>query len=98
MFKKTDYIIISIILFFFGVFVISQYRASKAYLKAVAPESSATMALEVARLTKSNAGMRSQIKKLTLDLDSYRNSSESQKTLYEKYNRDLVYLQRAVRE
>ena len=89
MFKKTDYIIISIIFFFFGVFVVSQYRAGKAYLQAVAPESSATMALEVARLTKSNAGMRSQIKKLTLDLDSYRNSSESQKTLYEKYNRDL---------
>lgn len=92
MFKRSDYIIISVILFFFGIFVVSQYNSSKTYLKVVTPENNETMALEVARLTKSNSDLRNQVKNLTLDLDTYKNSSESKKALYDKYSADIQSL------
>lgn len=92
MFKRSDYLLLSIICFFLGIFAVTQYRAGKVYLKAVTPENNAIMAIEVAKLTKSNADLRLQVKKFTENLDTYRNSSESRKTLYERYSRELESL------
>jgi uncharacterized protein YlxW (UPF0749 family) len=66
----------------------SQYRAGKVYLKAITPENNATIALEVAKLTRSNADLRLQVKKLTEYLDTYKNSSESTKTLYDNFTKE----------
>jgi len=87
-FKKKDYVIISIICLFLGIFLVSQFYSSTEYKKITQPENSATLAIEVARLTKTNADLRQEVKKLTSDLDSYKDTSESGKKLYEKYLAD----------
>jgi len=89
MFKKSDYLIISILLFFLGIFVVTQYKAGKEYIKAIRPETNEVLAVEVSKLTKSNSDLRTQVRTLTLDLDVYKNSSESKKALYDKYTKDL---------
>jgi uncharacterized protein YlxW (UPF0749 family) len=92
MFKKPDYLILAIILFFFGIFVVSQYKAGKNYLKIIQPENNETLALEVATLTKSNSDLRNQTQKLTVDLNTYSNSSASKKVLYDQYTKDKANL------
>ena len=85
MFKKTDYVIISIICFFLGIFLISQFYSEKAYEKIIQPENNAVLALEVAKLTKSNADLRFEVQNLTLDLDTYKNSTESRQKSFDQY-------------
>lgn len=92
MFKKSDYLIISILLFFLGIFAVTQYKSGKEYMKAIKPETNEILAVEVSKLTKSNSDLRNQVRALTLDLDKYQNSSESKKVLYEKYIKDLEEL------
>jgi uncharacterized protein YlxW (UPF0749 family) len=87
-FKKKDYLIISIICFFLGIFLISQLHSSKEVKKISQPENSETLALEVAKLTKTNSDLRQEVKTLTSTLDSYKDTSESGKKLYEKYLAD----------
>ena len=87
-FKKKDYVIISIICLFLGVFLVSQFYSSTEYKKVVQPENSETLALEVAKLTKTNSDLRQEVKSLTSTLDSYKDTSESGKKLYEKYLSD----------
>jgi uncharacterized protein YlxW (UPF0749 family) len=88
MFKKSDYIIISVLLFFLGIFMVTQYKAGKEYINAIKPETNAVLAVEVSKLTKSNSDLRTQVRALTLDLDVYKNTSESKKVLYDKYAKD----------
>lgn len=88
MFKKSDYIIISIICFFLGVFIISQYYAGKEYNKLTQPENNEVLAVEVAKLTKANANLRREAQDLTINLDSYKNTSESSKKIYDQYLSD----------
>lgn len=85
MFKKTDYIIISIICFFLGIFLISQYYSGKEYKAVIQPENNAVLALEVSKLTKSNADLRNEVQNLTLDLETYNNSTESRQKSYDQY-------------
>ncbi|MFA4995588.1 MAG: DUF881 domain-containing protein [Patescibacteria group bacterium] len=85
MFKKTDYIIISIICFFLGIFLISQYYSGKEYKAVIQPENNAVLALEVSKLTKSNADLRNEVQDLTLDLETYNNSTESRQKSYDQY-------------
>lgn len=87
-FKKKDYLIISIICFFLGIFLISQFHSSKEVKKISQPENSETLALEVAKLTKTNSDLRQEVKALTSALDTYKDTSESGKKLYEKYLAD----------
>lgn len=86
--KKTDYVIISIICFFLGIFLITQYYSGKEYLKVIQPENNASLALEVAKLTKTNADLRVDVKKLTADLETYRSSSKSNQEVYDKFLND----------
>lgn len=92
MLKKSDYLIISVLLFFLGVFLVTQYRAGKEYLKIIKPENNEVLAVEVSKLTKSNSDLRNQVRELTLDADKYENSSVSEKVIYEKYTKDLEEL------
>ncbi len=92
MFKKSDYLIISILLFFLGIFIVTQYKSGKEYIKAIKPETNEVLAVEVSKLTKTNSDLRTQVRSLTLELDKYKNSSESKKILYEKYTKDLENL------
>lgn len=87
--RHPDYLIIFITCIFLGIAVVSQVYAGKEYNKAIQPENNATTALEVASLTKSNADLRREVQDLTHDLDTYKNSSEMQKTANDKYQSDL---------
>lgn len=87
-FKKKDYLIISIICFFLGIFLVSQVHSSKEVKKLSQPENNETLALEVSKLTKTNSDLRQEVKTLTSTLDSYKDTSESGRKLYEKYLSD----------
>lgn len=90
MLKKTDYIIITIIFFFLGIFIVSQYYSSREYSRVVQPQNNEIIALEVAGLTKNNANLRREVQDLTADLSIYQHSSETSKGAYDKYQSDLV--------
>lgn len=92
MFKKIDFFIVLIICLFLGIFIVSQYQSGREYRKVIQPENNEIIAIEVAKLTKSNADLRQEVGKLTSDLDSYKNTSESGKKLYEKYLSDSALL------
>lgn len=92
MFKKPDYILISIIGLFLGIFLVSQYYSTSNYKKVTQPQNNEVLAIEVAKLTKTNADLRSEIKKLTADLETYKSSSDSKKELYDKYLSDSQQL------
>lgn len=85
MFKRTDYIILSIICLFLGIFLISQFYSVKEYKKVIQPENNAVLALEVSRLTKSNADLRREVQDLTMNLETYKSTSESGKKTYDQY-------------
>lgn len=89
MFKKNDNIIIAIICFFLGIFLVSQYYSGLEVKKVTQPENNEVLAIEVAKLTRSNAELRREIKDLTVNLDSYRNSSESSQKVYNQYLADI---------
>ena len=88
MFKKTDYIIISIICLFLGIFLVSQFYSAGEYKKVTQPENNEVLAVEVAKLTRSNADLRREVQDLTFDLNSYMNATDSRKKSYEKYLND----------
>lgn len=92
MFKKNDYIILSIICFFLGVFLISQYFSTKTYNKVTQPENNAVLAIEVAKLTKTNSDLRREVQDLTSDLDGYRSSSLSRQEAFDQYTNDMARL------
>jgi len=85
MFKRGDYILIFIICFLLGIVIISQFYAGKKYRSLTQPENNQVLALEVAKLTKSNADLRLEINNLTESYNTYKNSSESRRKLYNKY-------------
>ena len=89
MFKKSDYIIISIITFFLGIFIISQTYAVREVKNVIQPQSNEVLALEVAKVTKTNAQLRLEVQNLTHDLDAYKNSSLNSSQSYDKYKSDL---------
>ena len=91
--KKNDYLILSVICFFLGIFIVSQYYTAKTYKKVTQPENNEVIALEVAKLTKSNSDLRHEAQLLTGDLEAYQNSSESRKKAYEQYNQDMSRLE-----
>jgi len=78
----------SIICFFLGIFLISQYFSGKKYREVTQPENNAVLALEVSKLTKSNADLRNEVQNLTLDLETYNNSTESRQKYYDQYEID----------
>jgi len=80
---------------FLGVFIVSQYFTGRNVKKVTAPENNEVLALEVAKLTKTNSDLRLEVKKLTSDLDAYSDSNRSQKELYEKYQQDTARFDQA---
>lgn len=89
MFKKSDIIIISVICFFLGIFLVSQYYSGIEVNKISQPKNNEVLAIEVSKLTRSNAELRREVFDLTANLDSYRNSSESNKKAYDQYLSDI---------
>lgn len=85
MFKRGDYLLIFIICFLLGIVIISQFYSSREYKTLTQPENNQVLALEVAKLTKSNAALRLEINNLTESYNTYKNSSESGQRLYNKY-------------
>lgn len=88
MFKRSDYYILSIICFFLGIFVMTQYYSVKEYQRVIQPQNNEVIALEVAKLTGTNADLRAEVQKLTSDLDTYNDSTQSSKSAYEKFVAD----------
>ena len=66
----------------------TQYYSAKEYQKVIQPENNEVIALEVAKLTSTNADLRAEVQKLTSDLDTYNNSSASKKNAYDKFVAD----------
>ena len=89
MFKKTDIVVVSAVALLLGVFVVTQFYSAKDYKKATEPQNNEVMAIEVANLTKANAGLRQEAVDLTQSLDSYKNASESSKKSQEAYLADI---------
>jgi len=89
MFKKNDYIIISLICFFLGIFLVSQYYSGKEVKRIIQPENNEVLAIEVSKLTRTNADLRREAEDLTANLNSYRNSSLSSKKAYDQYLSDM---------
>jgi len=89
MFKKRDQILIAVICLLLGIFIVSQFYASGEFQKIIQPENNDVLAVEVSKLTKTNADLRTEVGKLTANLDAYRNTSESKKRLYSQYKSDL---------
>lgn len=89
MLKRTDYIIITIICFFLGIFLVSQYVSGKEYIKTILPENNAVIALEVAKMTKTNANLRREVSDLTDTLNTYNNSELSTKEAYDNYQKEI---------
>jgi len=89
MLKKTDYIILALICFFFGIFLVSQFFSSGNLKKISQPQNNEVIALEVAKLTKGNADLRFEVEGLTKDLEVYRNSSENKKSANQQYLNDI---------
>lgn len=92
MFKKNDYIVISIICFFLGIFVVSQVMATRKYKTLIQPENNEVLAIEVSKQTKVNSELRSEVKDLTAKLDEYKSSTESSQKALELYKSDLSRL------
>ena len=89
MFKKNDYILLAFISCIVGIFLVSQVYASKKTQKIIQPENNEVLALEVAKLTRSNADLRLEVQNLTHDFDTYKNNTDSSAKTYEKYLNDL---------
>jgi len=85
MLKRTDYIILSIICLFLGIFLVSQFYSTKEYKEVTQPENNSVLALEVSKLTKANADLRREVQDLTTNLETYKSSSESGKKTYDQY-------------
>jgi uncharacterized protein YlxW (UPF0749 family) len=88
MLKKIDYIIIFFICLVLGIFFVSQVYAGKKYEKIIQPENNEVLVLEVAKLTKSNADLRTEAKELTDDLDNYRQSNLASKDNFSQFEDD----------
>jgi len=88
MFKRNDYIIISITCFFLGVFIISQFYANKQTRQLIQPENNEVLTLEVAKYTKTNADLRLEVQSLTRELDTYKNKTLSGTEAFDKYKSD----------
>lgn len=88
MFKRPDYIAISIVCFLFAILVVIQVKSAKNYRNITQPETNAVLALEVARLTESNANLRTEVKSLTESLDKYKTSSANRQTAFAQYQND----------
>jgi len=86
--KRFDVVIISVVCLFLGVFIVSQVYAAKNLKKITLPQNNEVLALEVAKLTRSNADLRLEVKKLTADFDAYKDTNRTQKELYDKYRSD----------
>lgn len=93
-FRKLDYVIASVVCFFLGIIIISQFFSGKEYKKIIEEDGSGVIALEVAKLTKTNADLRNEVSKLTVDLENYKNSAESRKASHDQYLSDLSRLDR----
>ncbi|MFA7253859.1 MAG: DUF881 domain-containing protein [Patescibacteria group bacterium] len=76
----------------FGSLFAWQAYSGKEARRELQPENNATLALEVAKLTKMNANLREDVKGLTKELDSYKNSSNEAKDVFAKYESDKVKL------
>lgn len=90
MFKKTDKIILATIGFFLGIFIVTQFYSTKAIKKVTQPENNEVIVLEVAKLSKTNADLRNEVKALTTSLDSYNNSSQTAQDALFQYQSDII--------
>ncbi|MFA6963863.1 MAG: DUF881 domain-containing protein [Patescibacteria group bacterium] len=87
--KKYDFYIISFVCFLFGAIIFSQVISTRKTKLLIEPENSAVLALEVTKLNKSNSDLRQEVKRLTGDLDAYKNVSQSNLELRQRYQSDL---------
>jgi len=92
MMKRADNLVLAIVGLFLGIFIITQYYSGLNLKKVSQPENNEILALEVGKLTKTNADLRAEVKDLTGNLDTYRSSSESTKTAYDQYLSDVSRL------
>lgn len=84
MFKRADYIIISITCCVLGIALMSQFYSSKSSKNLLQPENNDVLAVEIEKLAKSNSAMKVKITELTGDYNDYVINATSQNN-YTKY-------------
>lgn len=89
-FKNADKIILATVGFFLGVFVITQFYSTQAIKKVAQPENNEVLVLEVAKLARTNADLRSEVKNLTSSLDGYNNSNQTAQETMQRYQADII--------
>lgn len=87
--KKRDLIIFTVLGVAFGFFLIRQYYAGREVRKLTQPENNQVLALEVAKLTKSNAELRQEVLTLDAKVNDYSQSLTDQTTANETLGLDL---------
>lgn len=89
MFKRKDLIIFALIGLIFGFFLVRQFYATREVRKLLQPETNEVIALEVAKLTKSNAELRQEVANLDSQINSYNQSWQNQSTANDALQADL---------
>lgn len=89
-FRKADKIILATIGFFLGIFAVTQFYSTQAIKKVAQPENNEVLVLEVAKLARTNADLRSEVKNLTVSLDGYNNSSQTAQEAMQQYQSDII--------
>lgn len=88
MFKRTDYIIISITCCVLGVALMSQFYSSKSSKNLLQPEGNDVLAVEIEKIAKTNSAMKISITDLTKKYNDYLTNSNSANN-YARYTEEI---------
>jgi uncharacterized protein YlxW (UPF0749 family) len=69
---------------------VTQFYSTQAIRKVAQPENNEVLVLEVAKLARTNADLRSEVKNLTASLDGYNNSSQTAQEAMQQYQSDII--------
>ncbi len=88
-FKKRDLVIFAVLGLVFGFFIVRQFYAGREVRILIQPENNQILALEVAKLTKSNTELRQEVLSLDAQVNNYSQSLTNQTTANQTLNNDL---------
>lgn len=88
MFKRTDYIIISMTCFVLGIALMSQFYSSKSSKNLLQPENNDVLAVEIEKIAKTNSAMKINIAELTKKYNDILVSSNPENS-YARYQEDM---------
>ncbi len=88
MIKRIDIVILTIILFILGIAIATQFYSGKNAEKIIQSESNEIMAVEIAKVAKTNASLKTQVDELTQDLNEYTSASASRSQALARFQQE----------